>query len=73
MKFELVEDWRNAWRWLSVNCMVLAAALQGSWLYVPDDMKASIPPHVTSGATVFLLALGVVGRLKKQDPCEPKP
>jgi hypothetical protein len=73
MKFELVEDWRNAWRWLSVNCMVLAGAIQGSWLFVPEDMKASIPPHITSGVTVILLVIGVAGRLKKQAPCEPKP
>lgn len=73
MKFELVEDWRNAWRWLSVNCMVLAAALQGAWLYVPEDMKASIPPHITSSVTVALLIIGVIGRLKKQTPSEPVP
>jgi hypothetical protein len=73
MKFELVEDWRGAWRWLSVNCMVLAAALQGAWLYIPEDMKASVPPHITSAATILLLVLGVIGRLKKQQPCEPKP
>lgn len=70
MKFELVDEWRSAWKWISVNCMVLAGAIQGAWVYIPEDMKASIPPHLVSGVTVSLLLLGVLGRLKKQAPAE---
>lgn len=67
MKFELVEDWRKAWRWFSVNAMIAAAAIQGTWLQIPDDMKAHIPSQLISGATIALLVLGVIGRLVKQD------
>ena len=66
MKLTLVEDWRKAWRWFSVNAMVLAAAIQGTWLQIPDDMKASIPPALVSYSTIALLVLGVLGRLLKQ-------
>lgn len=66
-KLQLVEDWRKAWRWFSVNAMVLAAAIQGAWLQIPDDMKASIPPALVSYSTITLLVLGVLGRLLKQD------
>jgi len=71
MKFNLVDDWRDAWKWISLNCMVAAGAIQGAWLYIPDDLKQSLPPHLVSGITVALLALGVAGRLKKQEkpPC----
>jgi hypothetical protein len=65
-KLQLVEDWRKAWRWFSVNAMVLAAAIQGAWLQIPDDMKASIPPALVSYSTITLLVLGVLGRLLKQ-------
>ena len=66
MKRELIEDWHQAWRWASVNCMALAAAVQGAWLYIPDDMKVSIPQKMVSGVTIALLVLGVVGRLTKK-------
>lgn len=73
MKIHLVDEWRSAWRWISVNCMVLAGALQGAWLYIPDDMKSSLPPYLVSTVTIALLVLGVAGRLTKQGTQEQKP
>jgi hypothetical protein len=66
MKLNLVEDWKDAWKWISVNCMVLAGAIQGAWLYIPEDMKQSLPPHLVTGVTIALLFIGVGGRLTKQ-------
>lgn len=66
-QIELVKDWRKAWRWFSVNAMVLAAAIQGAWLQLPDDLKASIPHAFVSYSTIALLIFGVLGRLLKQD------
>lgn len=62
----LVEDWKRCWRWISMQCMTAALAVQGAWMFIPDDMKSSIPPEVVRGATMGLLALGIVGRLKNQ-------
>ncbi len=70
MKLQLVEDWRKAWRWISVNCMVLAGAVQGTWLVLDADQRASLPPYTVSVITILVLACGVAGRLIKQD--EPK-
>ena len=70
MKLQFVEDWRKAWKWFSVNAMILAAAIQGTWLQIPEDMKAGIPPQFVSGATIALLVLGVAGRLVKQTSTE---
>lgn len=70
-KFRLVEDWRQAWCWISVKCMVLGAAIQGAWIFIPDDMKASIPPDVVQYMTLALLGVGVLGRVTKQD-LEPR-
>lgn len=64
MKFELVENARSAWKWASMQCMALSAALQGAWLLVPDDMRASLPPHLVSGICIALLVIGMIGRLK---------
>jgi hypothetical protein len=63
---KLVDDARRAWRWFSVQAMALAVALQGAWEFVPDDLRAGIPPRLVTGITVCLLVLGIAGRLVRQ-------
>ena len=63
---KLVDDWKDAWKWISTNCMVLAATVQGAWISIPDDLKQSVPVWIGSAVTIGLLALGVAGRLLKQ-------
>lgn len=62
----LVDDFKSAWRWFSVQAMALAIAVQGAWEVLPPDMKAGIPPKLVTYVTLGLLALGVLGRLVKQ-------
>lgn len=63
---KLVDDAKRAWRWISVQCMALALALQGAWEVLPDEMKTGIPPRAVTLITLGLLVLGIVGRLVKQ-------
>ncbi|MES2042098.1 MAG: hypothetical protein V4495_30150 [Pseudomonadota bacterium] len=65
MKF--IDEVGQAWRMLSVQAMSAAIAIQGAWVGMPDDMKSSISPQWVHYLTMGLLALGVVGRLVKQD------
>ncbi len=65
-KIKLVADWKSCYKWLSVNCMVLAAAFQGAWIYIPEDLRQAMPPGIVTAITVGLLFLGVVGRLINQ-------
>ncbi len=65
-KVKLVDDWKNAWKWISVHAMLLAASIQGAWTQLPDDLKASLPNHLVSYSTVALLILGIIGRILKQ-------
>lgn len=67
-RIELVDDAKQAWKWISMQAMVLAAAIQGAWLYIPEDLKLSIPPNIVQGLTLVLLFVGVAGRLVKQEP-----
>lgn len=62
----LVDDARKAWRWFSVQAMFVAFVLQGAWEALPPDMKASIPQQYVTYITLFLLAMGIAGRLVKQ-------
>jgi hypothetical protein len=63
---KLIHNWRQCWRMVSVQAMTLAGAIQGSWLFIPEDMKASIPSTVVQWVTLALLGLGVAGRLVQQ-------
>lgn len=64
MKF--IPNWRRSWRMFSVQAMALAAAIQGAWPSIPEDMKASIPAQWVHWITGALLVAGIVGRLVDQ-------
>ncbi|WP_197031651.1 hypothetical protein [Bordetella petrii] len=66
MKLKPVDDWRRGWRWISVHCMAVAVAVQGTWAAMPDDLKAGIPPGWVTGVSIAVLVLGAVGRFIKQ-------
>ena len=62
----LVEEWKSAWRWFSLQAMVLVAALQAAWAALPDDLKQHFPEKLIAGVSIALLVLGVAGRLVRQ-------
>jgi hypothetical protein len=66
-KPKLVPDWRQSWKWFSTQAMALAVAIQGAWMFIPEDMKESLPKDLVGYATMALLILGVAGRLVNQD------
>lgn len=62
----LVSNARQGWKWVSVQSMAAAMAVQGTWVALPDDMKASLPDWAVSAATMALLVLGTIGRFVDQ-------
>lgn len=67
---KLVPDARRAWRWFSVQAMILATAIQGAWVFIPPDLKARAGDDMASIVTGAILALGVVGRLVLQSDAD---
>ena len=67
MMVKLVEDWRQAWKWLSVWLAAFAGTALEVYEQVPQ-FKAYIPDatfhHLMSALVVFI----IVGRLVKQGP-----
>lgn len=61
----LVRDWRRAWRWLSVQIMVLIAAAQGLLEFLPT-IKEFISPSVWHWSMFGLAMLAIIGRLINQ-------
>lgn len=65
---KIVENWKEGWRWISNLCMTAAAAIHGSWLMMPEDMKSSLDPKTISYISLALMVTGVVGRFIDQTP-----
>ncbi len=64
----LVNDWKSAWKWVSMNCMVWATVLLTVWATIPDDLKKELPHGVDRWVAVLLLITGIAGRLIRQGP-----
>lgn len=73
MKPRVVDDWRQAIRWTSVHCMAAAAAVQGTWVSLPDDIRQRVPYYAASAVTIVLVIGGIIGRLHKQNLPPSKP
>ena len=63
---KLVPNARKAWRWISMQAMGVAVALQGAWVFIPDDLKARVGDDTAAWVTGALLVLGMIGRMVKQ-------
>ena len=63
---KLIDNWRQAWRFVSVQAMALALTLQGVWINLPDDLRAHIPDKVALSVTAGILVLGLIGRQFQQ-------
>lgn len=72
-----IENWRRAWRMVSMQCMALAGMLQAlyealheGWLALPPEVQttliSSVPAKTVHYATALLMLVGIVGRLIKQ-------
>ena len=63
---KLVPNARRAWRWASMQAMAFAVALQGAWIFVPEDLKDRAGEDLAAWVTGTLLVIGMIGRLVKQ-------
>lgn len=66
MKLKLIDNWKKGWKFISVNCMVMAQAILGAWMMLPSDMKELMPNSIVFPLTMLLLAGGIVGRFVDQ-------
>lgn len=64
---KLVDDVKGAWRWFSVQIPAINLALLGTWGAMPERFQDAIPQGVMLSTAAGLVALGLAGRLVKQD------
>lgn len=83
IKIQLIEDWRNFWRFWSVRLGVIGSALTGwlvafpdqalqVWALLPADLKAFFPEQYMPLFGVGIFVLSLIARAIKQTKLEPK-
>lgn len=83
IKLELIEDWRNFWRFWSVRLGIVGSAITGvliafpdvalsAWAMMPADLKAAIPERYMPLVGVVIFVASLIARAIKQTKLEPK-
>jgi hypothetical protein len=62
----LIEDAKQAWRWLSMQIPAFNATFLLVWASLPQKFQDALPLPWVIGIAVVLLVAGMVGRLVKQ-------
>jgi len=65
MKFKLVDDWQNCWKWLSIHLSILGMAAAGMWDFIPA-LQETLPAPLMTKILLTLFALIFIGRLIRQ-------
>ena len=83
IKLELIEDWRNFWRFWSVRLGIVGSAITGvliafpdfalsAWAMMPADLKSAIPERYMPLIGVVIFVASLVARAIKQTKLEQK-
>ena len=67
----LIEDWKAAWKLLSVQANTIGIAVSGTYMTLYDHLKDTFPPKVMAAITGAVFLFGIIGRLVLQTPKEP--
>lgn len=68
MKPTLIEDWKQAWKWFSVQGLLLIAFVQLLWPEVPQEIRDMLGPQTQRWITLVLTAITLWGRVVQQGP-----
>ena len=83
LKLQLIEDWRNFWRFWSVRLGIVGSAVTAvliafpdvalsAWAMMPADLKAVIPERYMPLIGVGIFVASLIARAIKQTKLEPK-
>lgn len=82
-KLQLIEDWRNFWRFWSVRLGIVGSAITGvliafpdvallAWAIMPADLKSAIPERYMPLIGVVIFVASLIARAIKQTKLQPK-
>ena len=62
----MIENWKEAWKWFSVQVLALLTIAPVIWSELPEDVKAMIPPEWRPWIIAFVALAGLILRFKAQ-------
>ena len=68
---KLIPDWRQAWKWFSVQAFAVIIMLPMIWASLPADAKAYLPDAWKPWLMVALAVAGILGRIIDQNKAPP--
>lgn len=70
---KLVEGYKGAWKWFSVQFPLVNTAFLSTWALLPEKFQNALPITAVIVIAVVLIVAGVAGRLIHQDkPKDPQ-
>lgn len=72
LRARLVWNWKDAYKWMSIQFIALGAGFQLSLLAFPDTIRGYLPDPITHGLAIFCLAAAAYGRVTTQPPKDDK-
>ena len=63
---KLVENWKQCWRWFSVQALAAVALLPVVWPSLPPQVTGWVPESWRPWILVLLAVAGIIGRLVDQ-------
>lgn len=68
----LIDDWRKAYRYLSVQANGVGMALAGTYAAMYDQLKDTFPPKLMAIVTGVVFLSGIILRIVAQKPRSKK-
>jgi len=76
-KVKIVHDWRNGWRWLSVQLMAISAAIQFGAGSLPPWLHDAVPvgwwKYLSGGALVCAIVARFIRQNLEQETAPTQP
>jgi hypothetical protein len=67
---KLIANWRDAWRFYSVQALAIIAALPIVWASLPPEWQAEVPSGWIKVMVVAVALSGILGRVLQQPSVE---
>jgi hypothetical protein len=70
---KLIDEWKQAWKLLSVQANGISVAMTGAYVALPEKMQDILPAKYVLLAAGAIAVLGTIGRVIQQKPKDEAP
>jgi hypothetical protein len=63
---KLIDNWKEAYRFISVQANVVGTAMLTTYVSMYDKLKDTIDPKLMATVTIAVFVIGTIGRITNQ-------